>query len=160
MKSASMEMSCIPIELVTWSLEGKRDGISVDNKSGLVKVTKNVPAGTGFTVKAMATGGSGVTAQKTITVQKKATIAIKVIRPVDSIEITGQRYVSAGSSAKFTAKVLQENAGSKKVVPISKVCAIFITISFRLGRKPKCRLKQIFHAHTESSEKQAGRDYS
>ena len=100
--SVTLTASANDTEQLSWKISNSKIAtITADGNKATVKAVKPGEV----TVTAFANDGS----------KKKATIAIKVIRPVDSIEITGQRYVSAGSSAKFTAKVLQEDAGNKNV---------------------------------------------
>ncbi len=58
---------------VKWSLSGAPKGVTIDQKSGNVSVSKDVSIGSTFTVKAAATDGSGKSGTLLVTVSKQAT---------------------------------------------------------------------------------------
>ncbi|MBR1671180.1 MAG: S8 family serine peptidase [Butyrivibrio sp.] len=70
----------------------------------------------GAVITPLSKGSANITCAAMDGSGKKAVLKITVLQRAKEISVSGQKYIAPGASAKYTAKVLPENADDKNVV--------------------------------------------
>ncbi|MBE5825830.1 MAG: hypothetical protein E7307_04245 [Butyrivibrio sp.] len=79
------------------------------------KVASIVANGNKVTITPVAKGTANITCAATDGSGKKAVLKVTVLQAVTNITVSGQKYIAAGTSAKFAATVLPATANNKKI---------------------------------------------
>lgn len=79
------------------------------------KIAQIQANGTSVTITPLAKGTANITCAAADGSGKKAVLKVTVLQPVTSVTVSGQKYIAAGTNAKYTATVLPATANNKKV---------------------------------------------